>query len=66
MIMTVYRDSNGKVINIGAWDYMEVSFIDDDGVGNSVWVSNPLPDGATSKEEEVVVRDNGGLAAANP
>ncbi|PPS52030.1 hypothetical protein [Citrobacter braakii] len=66
MIMTVYRDSNGKVINIGAWDYMEVSFIDDDGVGNSVWVSNPLPDGATSKEEEVVVRDDGGLAAANP
>lgn len=64
--MTVYRDSNGKVINIGAWDYMEVSFIDDDGVGNSVWVSNPLPDGATSKEEEVIVRDNGGLAAANP
>lgn len=66
MIMTVYRDSNGKVINIGAWDYMEVSFIDDDGVGNSVWVSNPLPDGATSKEEEVVELSDGGLAAVIP
>lgn len=63
----VYRDSAGVVINIGEWDFMESIFTDPDS-GEEVYrvQHNPIPDGATSAEEEIVTLDDGGLAAANP
>lgn len=56
MIKTVWRDKDGKVINIGEWDYQ----IQSDGEGMMVFM-NPAPLGATSKEEEVVYGWDGGL-----
>jgi len=63
----VYRDSAGVVINIGEWDFMEVIFVDPD-TGEEIKrvQNNPIPDGATSAEEEIVTLEDGGLAAANP
>lgn len=47
--MKIYRDSQGKCINIGEWDYK-------DGL-------NPLPSDAIESDEEVVVGWDGGLYA---
>ena len=60
----VIRDSDGKVINIGDWDYVEETLIDPDTQEVTVVTHNPLPDGATSKEEDIVTLPDGGLAAA--
>lgn len=62
----VIRDKDKKVINIGAWDYMEISSIDEDTGVMMVIQQNPLPSGATSNKEEIVVLEDGGLAAAYP
>jgi hypothetical protein len=51
----VIRDARGAVINIGPWDYMLR-----DGVP-----TNPPPEGATAAEEDVIEREDGGLAAAS-
>lgn len=69
----VIRDKDRSVINIGPWDYGIVELLeegfDEEGkpahrkIGERI--TNPLPDGATSAEEEVLERDDGGLAAAN-
>ena len=53
MIKKVYR-LNGVVINIGEWDYMLVKL--EDGFTK---VNNPLPEGATCSNEEVVLSDMG-------
>jgi len=66
MKMTVFRDSTGNVINIGPWDYMEVPEVNETNGEVLFVVKNPLPGGSSSMEEDVVVRDDGGLAAANP
>lgn len=59
MIEKVYRDQDGKVINIGEWNYI-ITF-DKDG---AKVINNPLPEGATFSEEEIVKLNDGGLAAA--
>ena len=61
MIKKVYRNSEGRVINIGDWDYMISLNEDEVEVAN-----NPLPFGATFQDEEVIVLPDGGLAAKNP
>lgn len=57
--MIVYRDKNGVVINIGEWDYM-ISYDDD----NNEIVNNPLPEGATSKTENVRINEDGSREVA--
>jgi hypothetical protein len=47
--MKIYRDSEGKCINIGEWD-------DKDGL-------NPMPIDAVESDEEVVTGWDGGLYA---
>ncbi|MEO9347970.1 hypothetical protein [Acinetobacter radioresistens] len=59
MIKKVYRDKDGNVINIGEWDY--IITCDED---NNEVINNPLPAGATFQDEEIVILDDGGLAAA--
>ncbi|MNS35028.1 hypothetical protein D3C72_671700 [compost metagenome] len=58
MIKKVYRQ-NGKVINIGEWDYAT-----HDAEDGTVVVGNPLPEDAVAAMEEVVVGWDGGLYAA--
>jgi len=60
-IQTVFRDSNGVTINIGSWDYMEQTIVDDLTGEISVVQNNPLPEGATSSEEEISTLSDGGL-----
>lgn len=60
MIKEVWRDTNGVVINIGPWDYRVE--IDESEVE---FVTNPIPAGATSAEEVVVIGWDGGLYAAD-
>jgi hypothetical protein len=49
--MKIYRNANNVVINIGEWD-------DKDGL-------NPLPEGATEHDAEVVIGYDGGLYLAD-
>jgi hypothetical protein len=63
MKMLVIRDVNGKVINIGEWDYLKEDNIKDDGSIETV-IHNPMPEGATSQEEDIVTLPDGGLSAA--
>jgi len=62
----VIRDKDNKVINIGPWDYMEIESIDEETGVMLVKQQNPLPYGATSKEEEIIVLEDGGPSAAPP
>lgn len=55
-IMKVYRDASGAVINIGEWDLMAETLED-----GEVAIHNPVPDGATSADEPVGERADGGL-----
>ncbi|PHQ63174.1 MAG: hypothetical protein COC10_07660 [Sphingobium sp.] len=57
-IMTIIRNAEGAVINIGPWDYMIEGREDGD------IVHNPLPDGAYEDQAEIVERADGGLEAA--
>lgn len=52
----IYRDAQGRCINIGEWDFM----LANDQDGNEV-VGNPLPDGAYLDEAEIVAGWDGGL-----
>lgn len=54
MKLIVYRDKDGKIQNIGDWDYM----VSVDADGNKV-INNPLPPDYTSKIEEVTINDDG-------
>jgi hypothetical protein len=49
--MKIIRDKDGALINIGAWDDKEGQ--------------NPLPEGATEHEAEVVTGYDGGLYLAD-
>ena len=55
MMMKIYKDSDGNLINIGEWDYA---------YSNEV-ATNPLPEGATSEEADVVTGYDGGLYLAD-
>lgn len=57
----VIRDSTGKVINIGDWDYMEEKIIDIKTNTPASIIHNPLPDGVTFSEEEIEATPDGGL-----
>ena len=61
MIEKVYRNSEGRVINIGDWDFM-ISLDENE----QEIINNPLPAGATFNDEPVVYLEDGGLAAKNP
>lgn len=61
----VIRDKYGNVINIGPWNYMEEVVEDAETGEKTAVINNPLPEGATSSNEEIIMLDDGGLAAAN-
>lgn len=71
-MMKVYRDKDSKVINIGEWDYMEEEVVEeilDEESGeislvNKIIRHNPVPDGATFAEEDVITLSDGGIGAA--
>ncbi len=58
--MIVFRDIKGNVINIGEWDLMLSLDYE-----NNMVINNPLPDGATFQEEEILTLPDGGLAVKN-
>ncbi|MCE5368486.1 hypothetical protein [Klebsiella oxytoca] len=70
-MMKVYRDKDGKVINIGEWDYMEEEILGEIVDEESKAVSlvkrtirhNPVPEGATFTEEDVITLSDGGIGA---
>lgn len=53
--MKIYRNAEGKCINIGDWDY-QVEIID----GVEI-IRNPFPEKATEHDAEVVSGYDGGL-----
>ena len=57
----VYRDANGRVVNIGDWDFLEDIVINED-TGESITIQhNPLPEGLTISDEVVISGWDGGL-----
>ena len=56
----IYRDNDGKVINIGEWDYM----VSQDEDGKDV-INNPLIDYSTSQIEDVLIGEDGSREAIN-
>ncbi|SPA44595.1 hypothetical protein [Cupriavidus taiwanensis] len=61
--MKVFFDANGKLINIGEWDYA-ISFSDEDESQEFPLIGNPLPAGSVESDEEVVTGWDGGLYLA--
>lgn len=57
--MKIYRNAQGTCINIGEWDY-QIKVVD--GVET---INNPLPEGATEHDAEVVIGYDGGLYLAD-
>jgi hypothetical protein len=51
---------NGKIINLGDWDYMIVK----DNDGNDV-INNPMPEGAEIQEIEISYTADGRIVMAN-
>ncbi len=51
VIRKVIRDSDGKVINVGAWEYQR---------NNKGQIVNPLPPGAYEDDAELVIDSDGG------
>lgn len=64
-ISKVIRDSTGKVINIGEWDFMEEITIDPITSIETTIIHNPIPDGTVESQEEVKVLTDGGLTTVN-
>jgi len=60
MTTTCVFNKDGKLINIGEWDYQEES----DSNGNMVQ-KNPLPQGAYTESVDVVMLPDGGLGLAS-
>jgi len=56
----IYRDANGKCINIGEWD-LKI----DPTLPDGKRVTNPIPEGAYEDQAEVVTGLDGGLYLAN-
>ncbi|HGV3853617.1 TPA: hypothetical protein ACNG1O_003293 [Escherichia coli] len=59
-MMKVIRDAEGKLLNIGDWDYLRRPALTPEGEEIEV-VNNPYPEGATEGEENVIVGWDGGL-----
>lgn len=59
-MMKIYRDADGKCINIGDWDYKI-----DESLPEDKRIKNPLPEGATEHDAEVVTGFDGGLYLAD-
>lgn len=57
--MKIYRNGKGELRNIGEWNYL----VSQDEDGNDV-INNPLPEGYTESDEEVVTGWDGGLYVA--
>jgi hypothetical protein len=57
--MKIYRNAEGKCVNIGDWDYQIVVI---DGVET---IRNPLPEGVVESDEEVIVGWDGGRYVHN-
>lgn len=57
--MKIYRNAEGKCINIGDWDY-QVEIVD----GVEI-TRNPFPEGAIEHDAEVVTGYDGGLYLAD-
>lgn len=55
----VWRDKTGALINIGAWDFHEVTTEDEQGRPYTI-ISNPIPEGAYQDVAEIVVGWDGG------
>lgn len=68
MMVKVWRDASGDVVNIGEWDYAVESLpVADPGPDGARFVdvaTNPVPAGVSWQVEEVFQREDGGLAAA--
>lgn len=62
VVLKVYRDASGTVINIGDWDY-QYQF--DYELGEDV-AANPLPAGATFADGEVEIMPDGSRRVLNP
>lgn len=60
--MMCFYDASDRLINIGEWDYMKYPIYNNDGFIEEVVDGNPLPDGAYSKEMDVVVNEDGSRA----
>lgn len=58
--MKVIKDKNGKVINIGEWDYMVEERMDNQKNIFEI-IKNPMPEGAYEADAEVAVGEDGGL-----
>lgn len=54
-MLKIYRDKEGKLINIGEWEFMNNGEID----------LNPLPDDAYAEQAEIVEGYDGGLYLAD-
>jgi len=54
--MKIIKDKDGNLINIGDWDFK---------VDENQRVKNPLPEGATEHDAEVVTGYDGGLYLAD-
>lgn len=62
-MQTVIKDADGKIINVGPWDYQMVPLIENgEQVGEHPL--NPLPPGAYEVQVEVVTGPDGGQYAA--
>ena len=57
----VYRNEQGDLINIGAWDFMEEDVTDSETQKVTRVIHNPLPDGAVESEEETEIGWDGGV-----
>jgi sulfur relay (sulfurtransferase) DsrC/TusE family protein len=58
--MKIIKDKDGNLINIGDWDYkIDESLLEDERI------KNPLPEGATEHDAEVVTGFDGGLYLAD-
>ena len=58
--MKIIKDKDGNLINIGDWDYKI-----DESLPEDERIKNPLPEGATEHDAEVVTGYDGGLYLAD-
>lgn len=63
--MKVYRDAKGNLINIGEWDTMSESIMDEKTGRIKVTHHNPIPDDAIESDENVDKGADGGLFVSN-
>lgn len=59
--MKVIRDAGGVAINIGEWDFSLADGVDLETGEEIRIIGNPLPDGSSESDEDVVTGWDGGL-----